>query len=254
MYQRIDHQFSTYLCFSLKQKKMSILSWCATQMFVCKWLFMICLRVAIYFIKCSDFSEISHWFLKMMSFVSWRRIRSIVASFAFCNRALNRLLFESRSTNINDWYSTSRKKWIDFSLNWSFKRRELKIILLAECVACDAQTFRSVNAWQIDVKSNSNEMNLNQKKSEFESRSENAKMSSISFNTSINRKRISDNSRAKRATHTLFVVTKKQKRNVSRFCIRQVHQRIKLDLIKLDLPVFHTHIKSLYSRFSFFFS
>jgi hypothetical protein len=53
-------------------------------------------------------------------------------------------------------------------------------------------------------------MNLNQEESEFESKSENAKMSSISLNTSINRKRISDNLRAKRATRTLFVVTKKR--------------------------------------------
>jgi hypothetical protein len=36
--------------------------------------------------------------------------------------------------------------------------------------------------------------------------------------------------------------------------LSKVHQRIELNLIELDLPAFHTHIKSLYSRFSFFFS
>jgi hypothetical protein len=66
---------------------------------------------------------------------------------------------------------------------------------------------------QIDVKSNSNEMNLNQEKNDFESESENAEMSSISLNTFTNRRHINDNSRVKRETRALFVVTKKQKRN-----------------------------------------
>ncbi len=66
---------------------------------------------------------------------------------------------------------------------------------------------------QIDVKSNSNDMNLNQKKSDFESESENAKMSSISSNTFTNRRHINNNLRVKRATRALFVVTKKQKRD-----------------------------------------
>jgi hypothetical protein len=56
-------------------------------------------------------------------------------------------------------------------------------------------------------------MNLNQEKNDFESKNENAKMSSISLNTSINRKRISDNSRAKCATRALSFVKKKQKRD-----------------------------------------
>ncbi len=73
--------------------------------------------------------------------------------------------------------------------------------------------FRRVNALQIDVKSNSNDMNLNQEKSDFESESENAEMSSISSNTFTNRWQISDNSRVKRATRAFFVVTKKQKRD-----------------------------------------
>jgi hypothetical protein len=73
--------------------------------------------------------------------------------------------------------------------------------------------FRRLNALQIDVKSNSNEMNLNQKKNDFESESENAKLSSISSNTFTNRRHFNDNSRVKRGTRALFVVTKKQKRN-----------------------------------------
>jgi hypothetical protein len=73
--------------------------------------------------------------------------------------------------------------------------------------------LRRINALQIDVKLNSNEMNLNQKKSDFKSESENAKMSSILSNTFTNRRHISDNSRVKRETRALFVVTKKQKRN-----------------------------------------
>jgi hypothetical protein len=73
--------------------------------------------------------------------------------------------------------------------------------------------FRRLNALQIDVKSNLNEMNLNQEKSDFEFKSENAKMSSISSNTFTNRRHISDNSRVKCETRALFVVTKKQKRN-----------------------------------------
>jgi hypothetical protein len=73
--------------------------------------------------------------------------------------------------------------------------------------------LRKLNALQIDVKSNSNEMNLNQKESDFESESENAKMSSISSNTFTNRRHINDNSRVKRETRALLVVTKKQKRN-----------------------------------------
>jgi hypothetical protein len=56
-------------------------------------------------------------------------------------------------------------------------------------------------------------MNLNQKTIDFESRKKNAKMFSILFNTSINRKHINDNSRAMRATRAFFVVTKKQKQN-----------------------------------------
>jgi hypothetical protein len=56
-------------------------------------------------------------------------------------------------------------------------------------------------------------MNLNQKKSDFEFENKDAKMSSISSNTFTNRRHINDNSRAKRATRALFVVTKKQKRN-----------------------------------------
>jgi hypothetical protein len=56
-------------------------------------------------------------------------------------------------------------------------------------------------------------MNLNQKKSDFESESENAKMSSISSNTFTNRRHINNNLRVKRATRALFVVTKKQKRD-----------------------------------------
>jgi hypothetical protein len=73
--------------------------------------------------------------------------------------------------------------------------------------------LRRVNALQIDVKSNLNEMNLNQEKNDFESESENAKMSSISSNTFTNRRHINDNSRVKRETRALFVVMKKQKRN-----------------------------------------
>jgi hypothetical protein len=73
--------------------------------------------------------------------------------------------------------------------------------------------FRKFNALQIDVKSNSNEMNLNQKKSDFESESEDAEMSLISSNMFTNRRHINDNSRVKRETRALFVVTKKQKRN-----------------------------------------
>jgi hypothetical protein len=73
--------------------------------------------------------------------------------------------------------------------------------------------LRRINALQIDVESNSNEMNLNQEKNDFESESEDAKMSSISSNTFTNRRHISDNSRVKRETRALFVVTKKQKRN-----------------------------------------
>ncbi len=73
--------------------------------------------------------------------------------------------------------------------------------------------FRRVNALQIDVKSNSNEMNLNQEKSDFEFDNEDAKMSSISSNTFTNRRHINDNSRVKRETRAFFVVTKKQKRN-----------------------------------------
>jgi hypothetical protein len=56
-------------------------------------------------------------------------------------------------------------------------------------------------------------MNLNQKENDFESKSENANMLSISLNTLINRKHISDNSRARRATRALSAVAKKQKRN-----------------------------------------
>jgi hypothetical protein len=44
-----------------------------------------------------------------------------------------------------------------------------------------------------------------------------------------------------------------QSSSLSGFCIKQIHQRIELDSIELDLPTFHTHIKSLYSRFSFSF-
>jgi hypothetical protein len=73
--------------------------------------------------------------------------------------------------------------------------------------------FRRLNALQIDVKSNSNEMNLNQEESDFEFENENAEMSSISSNTFTNRRHISDNSRVKRETRALLVVTKKQKRN-----------------------------------------
>ncbi len=73
--------------------------------------------------------------------------------------------------------------------------------------------LRRLNALQIDVKSNSNEMNLNQEKSDFESENEDAKISSISSNTFTNRRHINDNSRVKRETRALFVVTKKQKRN-----------------------------------------
>jgi hypothetical protein len=73
--------------------------------------------------------------------------------------------------------------------------------------------LRRINALQIDVKSNSNEMNLNQKKSDFEFDNEVAKMSLISSNTFTNRRHINDNSRVKRETRALFVVTKKQKRN-----------------------------------------
>ncbi len=49
------------------------------------------------------------------------------------------------------------------------------------------------------MNSDSNEMNLNQKKSDFEFDFENAKLFSISFNTSINRNRTFDNKRVKRA-------------------------------------------------------
>jgi hypothetical protein len=56
-------------------------------------------------------------------------------------------------------------------------------------------------------------MNLNQEKSDFESENEDAKISSISSNTFTNRRHINDNSRVKRETRALFVVTKKQKRN-----------------------------------------
>ncbi len=73
--------------------------------------------------------------------------------------------------------------------------------------------LRRLNALQIDVELNSNEMNLNQKGSDFEFKSEDAEMSSISSNTFTNRRHISDNSRVKRATRAFFVVTKKQKRN-----------------------------------------
>ncbi len=73
--------------------------------------------------------------------------------------------------------------------------------------------FRRINVLQIDVKSNSNEMNLNQKKNDFEFENENAKMSLISSNTFTNRRFINDNSRVKRETRALFVVTKKQKRD-----------------------------------------
>ncbi len=73
--------------------------------------------------------------------------------------------------------------------------------------------FRRFIALQIDVKSNSNEMNLNQEESDFESESENAEMSSISSNMFTNRRHINDNSRVKRETRALFVVSKKQKRN-----------------------------------------
>ncbi len=45
----------------------------------------------------------------------------------------------------------------------------------------------------------SNEMNLNQKKSDFEFDFKNAKLFSISLNTSINRNRTFDNKRVKRA-------------------------------------------------------
>jgi hypothetical protein len=69
--------------------------------------------------------------------------------------------------------------------------------------------LRRINALQIDVKSNSNEMNLNQKKSDFESENEDAKMSSISSNTFTNRRHINDISRVKRETRALLVVTKK---------------------------------------------
>jgi DNA integrity scanning protein DisA with diadenylate cyclase activity len=130
MHQTTDHQFSTYLCFSFKQEKMSIFSWSATQMLVDKWSFAICLQIAAHIIKCSNISEILHWLLKMMSFVLWRRIRSIVASFAFYNRALNRLSFESRSTNISDWYSISCKRRSRFSFNWLYRLFASSIILL----------------------------------------------------------------------------------------------------------------------------
>jgi hypothetical protein len=73
--------------------------------------------------------------------------------------------------------------------------------------------FRKINVLQIDVKSNLNEMNLNQEKNDFEFKSENAKMSSISSNTFTNRRHINDNSRVKRETRAFFVVTKKQKRD-----------------------------------------
>jgi hypothetical protein len=56
-------------------------------------------------------------------------------------------------------------------------------------------------------------MNLNQEESDFESESENAEMSSISSNMFTNRRHINDNSRVKRETRALFVVSKKQKRN-----------------------------------------
>jgi hypothetical protein len=56
-------------------------------------------------------------------------------------------------------------------------------------------------------------MNLNQKKNDFEFENENAKMSLISSNTFTNRRFINDNSRVKRETRALFVVTKKQKRD-----------------------------------------
>jgi hypothetical protein len=56
-------------------------------------------------------------------------------------------------------------------------------------------------------------MNLNQKKSDFEFESENAKMSSISSNTFTNRRQINDNSRVKRATRALSSMKKKQKRD-----------------------------------------
>ncbi len=73
--------------------------------------------------------------------------------------------------------------------------------------------FRRINVLQIDVKSNLNEMNLNQEKNDFEFENENAKMSSISSNTFTNHRYINDNLRIKRKTRAFFVMTKKQKRN-----------------------------------------
>ncbi len=61
--------------------------------------------------------------------------------------------------------------------------------------ACTSQYWR----FQIEMNFDSNEINLNQKKSDFEFDFENAKLFSISLNTSINRNRTFDNKRVKRA-------------------------------------------------------
>ncbi len=61
--------------------------------------------------------------------------------------------------------------------------------------ACASQYWR----FQIEMNSDSNEMNLNQKESDFEFNFENAKLFSISLNTLINRNRTFDNKRVKSA-------------------------------------------------------
>ncbi len=59
---------------------------------------------------------------------------------------------------------------------------------------CASQYWR----FQIEMNFNSNEMNLNQKKSDFEFNFENAKLFLISLITLINRNRTFDNKRVKR--------------------------------------------------------
>ncbi len=69
--------------------------------------------------------------------------------------------------------------------------------------------FADFDTLQMNVESNDDEINQNQKKIDFESKNENVELSSQSFFTFINRKRINENLKIKRTFRRLLSIEEK---------------------------------------------